>query len=82
VLKNLVGELLQRPEGAVDLRWLGIAEREDWGRGYMPTSTAEFLDQRSASSRPSSMTAWCCASQFDRLHQRLGTPDEIYPRTR
>jgi glutathione S-transferase len=63
---------------------LGIAfEREDWGRGYMPTSTAEFLRINPIGLIPAVIDDGVVLRESNSIVRYLATkhgPDEIYPR--
>jgi glutathione S-transferase len=62
---------------------LGIAfEREDWGRGYMPTSTAEFLRINPIGLIPAVIDDGVVLRESNSIVRYLATrhgPDEIYP---
>ncbi len=63
---------------------LGIAfEREDWGRGYMPTSTAEFLQINPIGLIPAVIDDGVVLRESNSIVRYLATrhgPDEIYPK--
>jgi glutathione S-transferase len=63
---------------------LGIAfEREDWGRGYMPTSTAEFLRINPIGLIPAVIDDGVVLRESNSIVRYLATrhgPDEIYPK--
>ena len=63
---------------------LGIAyEREDWGRGYRPTSSAEFLEINPIGLIPAVIDDGVVLRASNAIVRYLATkhgPEEIYPR--
>jgi glutathione S-transferase len=58
-------------------------EREDWGRGYMPTSTAEFLRINPIGLVPAVIDDGVVLRESNSIVRYLATrhgPDEIYPK--